>query len=57
MSFKEHWAKVEKEDSLNPCFNGIWLMSMNNLETLKEKGLGLNPCFNGIWLMSENSFF
>ena len=51
MSFKEHWAKVEKEDSLNPCFNGIWLMSMNNLETLKEKGLGLNPCFNGIWLM------
>ena len=31
MSFKEHWAKVEKEDSLNPCFNGIWLMRNTEL--------------------------
>ena len=39
------------KQSLNPCFNGIWLMRLTETIFLLKSLICLNPCFNGIWLM------
>ena len=41
----------EVEESLNPCFRGIWSVS-NKIDEAMTKKDSLNPCFRGIWSVS-----
>ena len=45
---RSNWAVAQ---SLNPCCNGIYSMSLSQL---RSNGccIGLNPCCNGIYSMS-----
>ena len=45
-------TQADSEICLNPCFNGIWLMS-KRLTLIENILTSLNPCFNGIWLMRD----
>ena len=42
-----------RQESLNPCFNGIWSASTITMVVLCMPRPRLNPCFNGIWSASQ----
>ena len=41
--------QVKTLRSLNPCFGGIWSLSITSQAHLRQKSISLNPCFGGIW--------
>ncbi len=45
-------AKTVKEESLNPCFCGIYSQSGNKIRHATPKEKSLNPCFCGIYSQS-----
>ena len=42
----------ERKKGLNPCFGGIWSLSIKRLSHILASKNGLNPCFGGIWSLS-----
>ena len=43
-------------ESLNPCFGGIWSLSIIRLVARHQEKKGLNPCFGGIWSLRQKKF-
>ena len=39
--------------SLNPCFSGIWSVSLEGKEYVDWESVRLNPCFSGIWSVRD----
>ena len=54
VSDEEVTVDVEETESLNPCSNGIWSLTVK-AHRLYRCQFRLNPCSNGIWSLTESS--
>jgi len=44
------------QQSLNPCFSGLYYLTRKKLKSLKKVTLSLNPCFSGLYYLTIRIF-
>ena len=45
------------QQSLNPCFSGLYYLTRKKLKSLKKVTLSLNPCFSGLYYLTKRNLF